>query len=74
MMRPGELTVRQLSDRLSVSKYFVRYWIKHGVIEARQLDGHGPLWITITDEQEQQLRDRVRTSAHLKDHLSNSQL
>jgi hypothetical protein len=68
LMHPGELTVGQLADRLSVSIHFVRYWIKHGVIEARQLDGRGPWWITITDQQEQQLRDRVRTSAHLKNH------
>jgi DNA invertase Pin-like site-specific DNA recombinase len=68
LKQPGELTVRQLSDRLAVSMYFVRYWIKHGVIEARQLDAHGPWWVKITDPQEQQLRDRVRTSAHLKNH------
>ena len=74
LMRPGEITVQQLAERLAVSIHVVHYWIKHGVIEARQLDGRGPWWITITDEQEQQLRDRVRTSAHLKDHLSKSQL
>jgi hypothetical protein len=27
-MRPEELTAEQLADRLSVSVYFVRYWIK----------------------------------------------
>ena len=69
-MRPGELTVKQLAERLAVSIHFVHYWIKRGVIEARQLDGRGPLWITITDQQEQQLHEHVRTSAHLKDHHS----
>ena len=74
LKRPEELTVQQLADRLAVSIHFVHYWIKHGVIEARQLDGRGPLWITITDQQEQELHDRVRKSAHLKNHHSNVQL
>ena len=74
LKRPEELTVRQLADRLAVSIHFVHYWIKHAVIEARQLDGRGPLWITITDQQEQELHDRVRKSAHLKNHHSDAQL
>jgi hypothetical protein len=74
LKRPEELTVRQLADRLAVSIHFVHYWIKHAVIEARQLDGRGPLWITITDQQEQELHERVRKSAHLKNHHSDAQL
>jgi len=74
LKRPEELTVRQLADRLAVSIHFVHYWIKHGVIEARQLDGRGPFWITITDQQEHELHDRVRKSAHLKNHHSNTRL
>jgi DNA invertase Pin-like site-specific DNA recombinase len=74
LKRPEELTVRQLADRLAVSIHFVHYWIKHGVIDARQLDGRGPWWITITDQQEQELHDRVRESAHLKNHHSDAQL
>lgn len=66
LMHPEELTVKQLADRLAVSIHYVHYWIKHGVIEARQLDGRGPWWITISDQQEQQLRDHVRRSAHLQ--------
>jgi DNA invertase Pin-like site-specific DNA recombinase len=74
LKRPEELTVRQLADRLAVSIHFVHYWIEHGVIEARQLDGRGPFWITITDQQEHDLHDRVRKSAHLKNHHSNTRL
>ncbi len=66
LMRPEELAVKQLADRLAVSIHYVHYWIKHGVIEARQLDGRGPWWITLGDQQEQQLRDHVRTSVHLQ--------
>jgi hypothetical protein len=66
LMRPEELTVKQLADRLAVSIYYVHYWIKQGVIEARQLDGRGPWWITLSDQQERQLHDHVRMSAHLQ--------
>ena len=65
-MGPEELTVKQLADRLALSIHYVHYWIKQGVIEARQLDGRGPWWIKLNDQQEQQLRDRVRTSAQLQ--------
>jgi len=74
LMRPEELTVKQLADRLGVSIHYVHYWIKHGVIDARQLDGRGPWWITISGPQEQQLRDRMRQSARLKHRQSNTQL
>jgi DNA invertase Pin-like site-specific DNA recombinase len=63
--RPDELSVRQLAERLEVSLHFINYWIQKGLIRARKLDGRGPWWITISDQQEQQLRDRVRASAHL---------
>jgi hypothetical protein len=66
LMRPDELTVKQLADRLGVGIHYVHYWIKHGVIKARQVDGRGPWWITLGDQQEQQLRDHVRASAHLQ--------
>jgi DNA invertase Pin-like site-specific DNA recombinase len=64
--RPGELTVRQLAERLGVSIHFVHYWIQHGVIQARQANGRGPWWIALTDQDEQQLHNRVRTSGHLQ--------
>ncbi len=73
-MRPEELTVRQLADHLGVSIHYVHYWIKQGVIKGRQLDGRGSWWVTITDQQEHELRDRVRKSAHFKNHHSNTQL
>jgi DNA invertase Pin-like site-specific DNA recombinase len=71
---PGELTVRQLSDRLVVSIYVVHNWIKLGVVQARKLDGQGPWWVTITDQQEQRLRERVRVSPQLNNHRSNTQM
>lgn len=66
-VRPGEITVRELANRLGVSIHFVHYWIKQGLIQARQNDDHGPWWITLTDEQDKQLRHRVSTSGHFQD-------
>ena len=66
LMRPDELSVKQLADRLAVSIHYVHYWIKRGTIEARQLDGRGPWWIKVNDPLEQQLRDHVQTSGHLQ--------
>jgi len=46
LQRPDEITVRQLAGELGVSIHFVHYWIKQGVISARQIDGRGPWWTT----------------------------
>lgn len=69
LTRPDEIRVRQLADRLGVHIHFVNYWIQKGLIQARKIDDRGPWWITISDQQEQQLRDRVRTSGHLKNRI-----
>ena len=66
LQRPGEITVKQLADELGVSIYFVHYWIKQGAINARQIDGRGSLWITLTEQRRRTLHDRVRNSGHLK--------
>jgi hypothetical protein len=72
LQRPDEVTVKQLANQLGVSIHFVHYWIKQGVINARQIDGHGPWWITSSDEQERGLRDRIRDSGHFKGHRSQN--
>ena len=74
LKRPEELTVRQVADRFAVSTHVVHYWVKHGVIEARQLDGRGPWWITLNAAKEQKLCHWVRNSGHLQPHHSNTQL
>ncbi len=66
-VRPGEITVRELANRLGVSIHFVHYWIQQGLIQARQNDDRGPWWITLTAEQEKQLHHRVATSGHFQD-------
>jgi hypothetical protein len=72
--RPDEIAVRQLAHELSVSIYFVHYWINQGVINARQIDGHGPWWITVSDEQRRDLQDRIRHSGHFKNRHCDAQL
>ena len=63
---PDEITVRELAQRLRVSISFIYYWIQQGVIPARQIIDHGPWWITVTEQEEQQLREHVRTSGHFQ--------
>ena len=72
--RPDELTVQQLARQLGISAHMVYYWIERHVVQARKLDGRGAWWITLDPTKEQQLRDWVRTSGHLKPQHSNTQL
>jgi DNA invertase Pin-like site-specific DNA recombinase len=74
LQRADEITVRQLADELGVSIHFVHYWINRGVINARQIDGHGPWWITVSIEQRLDLQDRIRNSGHFKNHHCDAQL
>jgi hypothetical protein len=72
LMEPDEVTVQQLCQRLGVSLYVVHYWIKRGMVSARQIDGRGPWWIKLTEQTETELRSRVSNSAHLQRKHSNS--
>jgi DNA invertase Pin-like site-specific DNA recombinase len=66
LMRPEELTVRQVTERLAVSSHVVYYWIDHGLIQARQLNSGMPYWITLSEVDEQRLREWVRNSKRLQ--------
>jgi hypothetical protein len=74
LKRPEELTVQQAAQRFGVSPHVVYYWIDRDVVEARQLDGRGPWWITINAAKEQELHEWVRKSGHLRLQHSNLQL
>ncbi len=74
LKRPEELTVRQVADRYGVSIHVVYYWIERSVLEARQLDGRGPWWITLSAAKDAELREWVRNSGHLQPHHSDTQL
>ena len=72
--RVEELSVRQLAQQLGVAIHFVHYWIKQGVIPARQFDRRGPWWITLTDQLHTELRDRIANSVSLKNLHPKTQL
>ena len=74
LKRPEELTVQQVAKRFGVSIHVVYYWIQRNVVEARQLEGRGPWWITLNAAKEVELRDWVRNSGHLQPHYSDTQL
>jgi hypothetical protein len=74
LQRPDEITVKQLASQLGVSIYFVHYWIKQGVINARQIDGHGPWWVSLSEQQLHALQERVRISGHLQRRHCKAQL
>ena len=74
LQRPDEITVKQLADELGVSIHFVHYWIKQRLINARQINGRGPWWITLSGPQRHDLHNRVRNSGHLQAHHCDAQL
>ena len=66
LVRPEELTVPQVAKRFGVSPNVVYYWIDRGVIQARRLNAGSPYWITLHENDEQQLQDWVRNSSKIQ--------
>ena len=66
LKKPEELTVQQVAQRFAVSLYVVYYWIERRVIPARQLSSGMQYWITLSDNDEQKLRDWVRNSGRIQ--------
>jgi hypothetical protein len=66
LMTPEELTVREVAERFGTSDQVVYYWIEHGVIRSRRLHPGMPHWITLSDTDEQKLRDWVRNSRRIQ--------
>ena len=61
----GELDVREVAERLSVSTGVIYYWIAHGQLDARR----GPAnrhHIPFPPDIEQACRERVANSSHIK--------
>ncbi len=65
LQKPGELTVRQLSQKFAVSQHVVYYWLEKGLVTARSPQPNGRMWITLTDQQEQELQARVTNSKRI---------
>jgi hypothetical protein len=66
LVRPEELTVQQVADRLRVSPNVVYYWIDRAVIQARRLNAGSPYWITLNETDEQRLQAWVRNSCRIR--------
>ena len=64
--RPEELTVRQVAERFGTSDQVVYYWIGHGIIRSRRINSGTPHWITLSDTDEQKLREWVRESRRIQ--------
>lgn len=73
LMRPGELTVWQVAEKLGVSRGVVYYWIDYGVIEARRQNNGSPYWITLDAETTEELRSWVRRSARIQQQCQTDQ-
>jgi excisionase family DNA binding protein len=63
-LEPGELTVRQVAQRLGVSDGAVYYWIRHGQLAARRGPGNR-LCVPFGPEVEQACRERIADSFHI---------
>lgn len=66
LKRPEELTVQQVAKRFGTSDQVVYYWIEHTVIHSRRINPGMPHWITLSDTDEQKLREWVRNSRRIQ--------
>jgi len=66
LKRPEELTVQQVAKRFGTSDQVVYYWIEHSVIQSRRLHPGMPHWITLSDQDEQKLREWVCKSRRIR--------
>jgi DNA invertase Pin-like site-specific DNA recombinase len=66
LKRPEELTVQQVAQRFGTSDQAVYYWIEHRVIRSRRISSGMPHWITLSDRDEQTLREWVSNSRRIQ--------
>jgi DNA invertase Pin-like site-specific DNA recombinase len=74
LRRPDELTVDEIASKFGVSRGVVYYWINRKILPARQLAANRPYWITLSEQQEKELRTSVRSSKriHTEAHSDSS--
>src|SRR6266849_6971229 len=66
LKRAEELTVRQVAERFGASDQVVYYWIDHSVIRSRRINPGMPHWITLSEQDEQRLREWVCKSRRIQ--------
>jgi hypothetical protein len=64
--KPGEQTVREVSEQFGVSPGVVYYWIANKIITARRLNNGSPYWITINSQKKRELEKWVRESSRIQ--------
>lgn len=62
----GQISVTQAASRLGVSIHVIYYWIKRGILAASKPAPGWPWRITLDPDMEDQLRERIRRSGHLR--------
>lgn len=62
----GELTVKELAQRLGVSPGVVYYWIEKGLIQGRRHNAGSPYLLAMTPAIEQELSRRIAESTRIK--------
>ena len=67
LKRADELTVNQVMDRFTVSRYVVYHWIERKIITARRLNHGSPYWISIDPQKEKELTELVKNSTKIQD-------
>jgi DNA invertase Pin-like site-specific DNA recombinase len=63
-LAPGELSVREVAERLGISDGAVYYWISHGQLDARR-GAANRLCVPFSPEIEQACRERIANSSHI---------
>jgi hypothetical protein len=66
LKKPEELTVQQVAKRFGASDQVVYYWIEHSMIRSRRVNPGMPHWITLSDTDEQRLREWVCRSRRIQ--------
>ena len=64
--KDGELTVKEVAERLGVSPGVVYYWIDKGLLTGRRHNAGSPYLLAITPDIERELAKRVAQSTRLK--------
>ena len=72
-MRPaGTLSVGDVARRYGINPTVVYYWIETGIIDARRRKPGVPYAITITDDTDRDLRERIARSSRIKQSFQNA--
>ncbi|MGB7344808.1 MAG: recombinase family protein [Pirellulaceae bacterium] len=64
--KEGELTVKEVAERMGVRTGVIYYWIGKGLVPGRRRNAGSPYLLAFTPELEQELAKRIAESARIK--------